>query len=246
MSVSHFEFILLQGPITAQLAHYLSLIDICRITAVSSRHRFIWPVKYNALLCVLKKALAHFAWPCLPPLNDDLKRRSCEYNVFCNMMETQCRIANLDLSNPNLIIFCIGGCGHVSMLKHEFVGPYYTKFTICKTCFDFYDKVAVDYVFGSSAPAMHGRMFRRLLPDAKCLSHTKLYDRFYKPAEAQLIPGYLSRASLKCACSVWPVEFVREQVNVDVERRRRKKAGGSGKKKRKTQNFSFADKKNSE
>jgi hypothetical protein len=216
MSVSTFEHIFMQGPIMLHMAPHLTLIDICRLTRINKLMRFTWPVKYNACLSVLQKALAHFGWPCLPPLSDQVRRTSCEYNVFCNMMESKCRIANLDLEK-HPVLFCVGeGCGNTSTSRHFFGGQVFTKFTRCTKCCQVegrYDKHLLSFL----ASEKHWVAMYKLFGDQFTRKTTSgmVLKRFYNE---NLIQNHLVDKCLKSGCCpVVSADYIKKQVAVHAE-----------------------------
>ena len=219
MSVSSSALVhmLMQGPIMLHMAPFLSLVDVCRLTAVCQTLRFAWPVKYNACLAVLKKALAYFGWPRLPPLSDEVKRGSCEYNVFCGMMESKCRIANLDLDNQG-VLFCVAeGCGYASNIRHAFAGRALTKFTQCSTCSRkkglFKNYISIPYAARDQHwNEMYNWFGYDFIRQTDCAT---IMGRFYSPV--QTLTCAVNLCLMSNCCMTVPIEFFKQQVAMHVE-----------------------------
>lgn len=218
MSVSSSALVhmLMQGPIMLHMAPFLSLVDVCRLTAVCQTLRFAWPVKYNACLAVLKKALAYFGWPCLPPLSDEVKRGSCEYNVFCSMMESKCRIANLDFDKQRLF-FCVEeGCGNACAALHNFGGHAFTKFTRCTKCCQIRGRFD-EYVASYNATEGHWVVMYKLFGEqfTRKMTAGMVMRRFYGPDQMQ--NDLIDKCLKNNCCTVVSVEFIKKQVAVHAE-----------------------------
>jgi hypothetical protein len=197
------------------MAEFLSLVDVCRLTAVCQTLRFAWPVKYNACLAVLKKAMAYFGWPCLPPLSDQVKRvGSCEYNVFCSMMESKCRIANIDF-DKQVMLFCVSeGCGEISTLRHNFGGQAFTTFTRCKKCCQIQGRFD-EHVVSAIAHEKHWVEMYKLFGEqfAHRTTSGMVMKSFYKNLKPNSIDSCLND---RC-CTVVSTAFIKQQVAMHAE-----------------------------
>lgn len=219
MSVSSFTsplvHMLMQGPIMLHMAPFLSLVDVCRLTGTCKTLRFTWPVRFNACLAVLKKALSYFGWPCLPLLKDQVKRvGSCEYNVFCGMMESKCRIANIDLDSHRVLCCVEEGCGYASASLHDFGGHAFTKFTRCKKCCQIQGRFD-EYVVSAVAHEKHWVEMYKLFGEQFTHRTTSgmVMKRFYNELKQHSIDSCLND---RC-CTVVSTAFIKQQVAAHAE-----------------------------
>lgn len=219
MSVS-LVTLLCEPPISQAISPHLTIVDICRLTALCKAMRSKWLLRCGSVLNVLKRALAYFKWPCLPPLNDELKKESCEYNVFCGMMEANCRLENIDFKFEKNM-FCIGQCGTITCFKCGFVGKQFAKFTICRMC---KPNLPADYVVFEGRWNMvdlHMKMLQNLV-DVSFQNTVTEYDvakRFYnkKQRAANVYTTCLSQHFLPTEDhAAFSKDFIEQQVAVHL------------------------------
>ena len=219
MSVSLVALLCDYPPISQAIAPHLDIVDICRLTALCKAMRSKWLLKCGSVLHVLKKALAYFKWPHLPPLNNELKKESCEYNVFCGMMETNCRIETDDFK-LQITLYCIGTCGTISRHSCSFVGKQFAKFTICKTCKPHLPAEYVVYEGKWSMVNLHMEMLKNLVDirNENSVTEYGVAKRFYNKRQlvGNLYPTCLSTHFLQTDHVAYSKNFIKEQVAIHL------------------------------
>ena len=221
-----FEFIIAEPPMLQLISPHLDIVDICCLASTSRFMRFRWPVKCNVLLNVFVKMLERFKWPHIPEVPSAITKDTCAYNVFCYIMNTNCRVPRV---SPQTQWYCTGGCGSSTgqFYMNHILGP----FALCAACFRGGDRCSYGegmgksfikrgYVIFYEVLQFHVNLLNRLASERNLKVDYdiawKSYDRHYFVAPW----GQLNIFPMAYECAdqrLIPISFVKECVEKDLQ-----------------------------
>lgn len=216
-----FESLIAEPPILQHISPHLDIADICCLASTSKFMRFVWPVKCNALLHVFAKMLERFKWPHIPEVPGAITEKTCAYNVFCHIMNTNCRVPRV---SPQTQWYCTGGCG--SSTGQYYMNHIFGPFALCRQCFRGGAEMGKAFiklgyiVNGHEVLQFHVDLLCRLSSERDVnLNSTVLwssYDRHYVVASGQ--QPHTFPLAFECGDQrVIPISFVRECVEKDLQ-----------------------------
>ena len=219
-----FESLIAEPPILQHISPHLDIADICCLASTSKFMRFVWPVKCNALLHVFAKMLERFKWPHIPEVPVAITEKTCAYNVFCHIMNTNCRVPRV---SPQTQWYCTGGCG--SSMGQYYMNHIFGPFALCALCFRGGDRdvcsgmgkafIKRGYVIFYEVLQFHVDLLRWFASERNVdLDSTVLwssYDRHYFVASGQ--PHAFPFAYECTEQRLIPISFVQECVEKDLQ-----------------------------
>jgi hypothetical protein len=216
-----FEYLIAEPPILQRISPHLNIADISCLASTSRFMRFVWPVKCNVLLNVFAKMLERFKWLHIPEVPSTITKDTCAYNVFCYIMNTNCRVPRV---SPHTQWYCTGGCG--SSKGQYYMNHIFGPFVLCAGCFtgahDATGKAFNErgYIIFYEVLQFHVNLLNRLASERNLkidydISWTS-YDRHYCVASGQ--QQNIFPMAYECTEQrLIPISFVQECVEKDLQ-----------------------------